>query len=65
MAGTDLKATDYDVSVRKATNRPMVVAHHDGHEGSLHVRFDGYYDVQPINPLNLWKTTISIPTSRR
>lgn len=50
----DLKAIGFDASVRDTPGHPMVVAHHDGPAGSPHVLFYGHYDVQPVDPLNLW-----------
>jgi acetylornithine deacetylase/succinyl-diaminopimelate desuccinylase-like protein len=36
--------------------RPMVVAHGDGPDGQdgPHLLYYGHYDVQPVDPLNLW-----------
>ena len=50
----DLKSIGFDASVRDTPGHPMVVAHHDGPTGSPHVLFYGHYDVQPVDPLNLW-----------
>ncbi|MGB8621782.1 MAG: M20/M25/M40 family metallo-hydrolase [Paracoccaceae bacterium] len=48
----DLKSIGFDVSKRATPGHPMVVAHSGG-EGP-HVMFYGHYDVQPVDPLDLW-----------
>ena len=50
----DLKSIGFDASVRDTPGHPMVVAHHEGPTGAPHVLFYGHYDVQPVDPLNLW-----------
>ncbi len=44
-------------SVRETKGHPMVIGHRTG-EGKPgpHVLFYGHYDVQPVDPLNLWHT---------
>ncbi len=51
---SDLESIGFEASVRDTPGHPMVVAHHDG-EGP-HLLFYGHYDVQPVDPLNLWNT---------
>ncbi len=48
----DLKSIGFDASKRPTPGHPMVVAHHDG--DGPHILFYGHYDVQPVDPLNLW-----------
>ncbi len=48
----ELKGIGFDASVRETAGHPMVVAHHGG--DGPHVLFYGHYDVQPVDPLNLW-----------
>jgi acetylornithine deacetylase/succinyl-diaminopimelate desuccinylase-like protein len=51
----DLKAMGFDASVRDTPGHPIVLAHlHKA--GAPHVLFYGHYDVQPVDPLNLWET---------
>lgn len=48
----DLTSMGFAATVRETGGHPIVVGHHDG-EGP-HVLFYGHYDVQPVDPLNLW-----------
>ena len=53
----DLKSIGFDASIRDTPGHPMVVGHHEGpSKDSPHVLFYGHYDVQPVDPLNLWDT---------
>lgn len=55
----ELKAIGFAVAkVVPTTGHPMVVAHDRARvaKGGRHVLFYGHYDVQPPDPLSLWKT---------
>lgn len=48
----DLRSLGFEAASRPTPGHPMVVAH--GGEGGRHILFYGHYDVQPVDPLNLW-----------
>jgi acetylornithine deacetylase/succinyl-diaminopimelate desuccinylase-like protein len=59
----DLASIGFDASVRDTPGHPMVVAHHDGPTPDApHVLFYGHYDVQPVDPLELWEIDPFAPT---
>ncbi len=53
----DLRSLGFEAASRPTTGHPMVVAHcnRNGDPASgRHILFYGHYDVQPVDPLNLW-----------
>jgi len=48
----DLASIGFVAAKRPTPGHPMVVAH--GGEGAPHLLFYGHYDVQPVDPLELW-----------
>ncbi|MES0033537.1 M20/M25/M40 family metallo-hydrolase [Mesorhizobium sp. M0040] len=51
----ELSGIGFDASVRSTIGNPMVVAHNKEANGP-HVLFYGHYDVQPVEPLDAWKS---------
>ena len=53
----ELTALGFEATARKTPGRPMVVAHYTPKTATAktpHVLFYGHYDVQPVDPVNLW-----------
>jgi acetylornithine deacetylase/succinyl-diaminopimelate desuccinylase-like protein len=48
----DLATLGFTARAAATPGHPMVVGH--GGEGSRHILFYGHYDVQPVDPLDLW-----------
>jgi acetylornithine deacetylase/succinyl-diaminopimelate desuccinylase-like protein len=51
----DLKSIGFEATVRPTAGHPVVVGKSNGATGPR-VLFYGHYDVQPVDPLNLWKS---------
>ncbi|MEJ6395087.1 M20/M25/M40 family metallo-hydrolase [Gymnodinialimonas sp. 2305UL16-5] len=56
----DLRGLGFDAEVRPTAGHPMVVGH--AGDGGPHVLFYGHYDVQPVDPLELWHRDPFDPT---
>ncbi|MGH6674585.1 MAG: M20/M25/M40 family metallo-hydrolase [Xanthobacteraceae bacterium] len=57
----DLRSLGFDTDVRSTEGHPVVVGKSNGHAGGANgkaprVLFYGHYDVQPVDPLDLWRT---------
>lgn len=64
----DLNALGFKAKVRETPGRPMVVAHYTpkgATKSTPHLLFYGHYDVQPADPLELWKTPPFEPTLKK
>jgi acetylornithine deacetylase/succinyl-diaminopimelate desuccinylase-like protein len=51
----DLKSIGFEATARPTAGHPVVVGKSNGAAGPR-VLFYGHYDVQPVDPLSLWKT---------
>jgi acetylornithine deacetylase/succinyl-diaminopimelate desuccinylase-like protein len=52
----DLEDLGFEASVRETGYHPVVMGRGGANGGAPHVLFYGHYDVQPVDPLNLWET---------
>jgi acetylornithine deacetylase/succinyl-diaminopimelate desuccinylase-like protein len=61
---SNLRSIGFDTSLRETAAQPMVVGHHPGPDGAAgpHVLYYGHYDVQPVEPLELWLSPPFEPT---
>ena len=61
----ELESMGLEADVRQTSGHPIVVGHDRTSDQSPHVLFYGHYDVQPIDPIELWKTAPFEPTISR
>jgi acetylornithine deacetylase/succinyl-diaminopimelate desuccinylase-like protein len=59
-----LRSIGFEVEVVKTDLHPIILAQHDGPAAWPHVIIYGHYDVQPPDPLDLWKTPPFEPAER-
>jgi len=53
----ELAGLGFEASKRSTAGRPMVVGHiNASRREAPHVLFYGHYDVQPVDPLSLWRS---------
>jgi acetylornithine deacetylase/succinyl-diaminopimelate desuccinylase-like protein len=53
----DIESIGFSAEVRPTAGHPAIVARYDGPvQNGPHVLFYGHYDVQPVDPLELWES---------
>jgi acetylornithine deacetylase/succinyl-diaminopimelate desuccinylase-like protein len=52
----DLASLGFEADVRPTPGHPVVMGRSKGPKGKPHVLFYGHYDVQPVDPLELWES---------
>jgi acetylornithine deacetylase/succinyl-diaminopimelate desuccinylase-like protein len=52
----DLRGIGFDAAVHPTPGHPIVVAHDRGATAGTSALFYGHYDVQPVDPLELWES---------
>lgn len=51
----DLRSIGFEARVADTPRHPLVVGHHPGRDADApHLLFYGHYDVQPVDPIELW-----------
>ena len=59
----NLRSIGFDAALHETAGQPMVVGHHPGPgNGGPRVLYYGHYDVQPVEPLELWLSPPFEPT---
>ena len=64
----ELTALGFEATVRKTPGKPMVVAHYTPKTATAktpHALFYGHYDVQPVDPVELWHSPPFEPVRKK